>query len=590
MLSVTNTKPHPYCLVVHNNDGFDGAAVELMTCDGDESAKTWFSVWTEKARKAFAEKVTYDPVPKDERTPTSEEIDEEKGEGGAWANISKAASRFGKQVASAAEEAKQNIEKAAEKAKTADLTQQVQGWQSEVAKGFGAAADRACQAREVFAERGKVASQLAKDLGSKAATKAGEAKVQAASKAREAKDKAASVAGAAKDKLAQAGEGLKGLGSLALSPAKLAQFGGLFFVGVFLISLSFSFLPVMVIAPQKFALLFAFGSMTMLGSFMLLKGPQAFLSGMARREQLPFSIAYGVGLVGTLIATIILRSFILTGICGLLQAVGLLYFVASYVPGGKVSKSLRQLRRPLAAALLELTQLVSKLDLAVLRSSLRPVLRNDMHSVALLVRDSQWLDSTCASRHWPETWWKFSALLGAKLVSYFASAVLHLYPHQSVSAFNFWLRIDLVSICFAVWAPTSVFLSNVWLWWLHFSVACAVAYLTYALIDSDLAHESEAALQTLDRKRQIRTAVNTLFFLWCLLFTGVGSSFRGFWITGAAFYSLSLFIAPPFSRRYPAMRWHSAGLNGWHEDFHAAVAFADAAMVWMAYSFLVEAS
>ena len=32
---------------------------------------------------------------------------------------------------------------------------------------------------------------------------------------------------------------------------------------------------------------------------------------------------------------------------------------------------LRQLRRPLAAALLELTQLVSKLDLAVLRSSLR---------------------------------------------------------------------------------------------------------------------------------------------------------------------------------------------------------------------------
>ncbi|CAE7941028.1 sft2, partial [Symbiodinium sp. KB8] len=322
MLSVATTKPKPFCLAVHDNDGHDGAKVELWTCDGNESAKTWtpwFSMWTEKARKAFAEKVTYDPVPKDERTPTTEDVDEEKGEGGAWANISKAASRIGKQVASAAEEAKQNIEKAAEKAKTTDLTQQVQGWQSEVAKGFGAAADRACQAREVFAERGKVASQLAKDLGSKAANKATEAKVQAASKAREAKDKAASVAGAAKDKLAQAGEGLKGLGSLALSPAKLAQFAGIFFVGVFLISLSFSFLPVMVIAPQKFALLFAFGSMTMLGSFMFLKGPQAFLSGMARREQLPFSIAYGVGLVGTLISTIILRNFLLTGICGLLQ-------------------------------------------------------------------------------------------------------------------------------------------------------------------------------------------------------------------------------------------------------------------------------
>ncbi|CAK8994879.1 Protein transport protein sft2 [Durusdinium trenchii] len=290
-----------------------------------------FSSWAEKARKAFNE-VTYDPVPKEE---TPEAIpDEEKGEG-AWANFSKAASRLSKSVASAAEEAKQNLEKAAEKAKSADLAQQVQDFQSGVAKGLGAAADRASQAREVFAERGKAASAIAKDLGSKAANKATEAKSHAASKAKEAKDKAASVAGAAKDKLAQAGEGLKGLGNLALSPAKLAQFAGTFLAGVFLISLSLNFLPVMVIAPQKFALLFAFGSMTMLGSFALLKGPKAFLSGMARKEQLPFSVAYGVGLVGTLVATIILRSFLLTGICGLLQAVGLLYFVASYVPGGK---------------------------------------------------------------------------------------------------------------------------------------------------------------------------------------------------------------------------------------------------------------
>lgn len=103
-------------------------------------------------------------------------------------------------------------------------------------------------------------------------------------------------------------------------------------------SKSFSFLPVMVIAPQKFALLFAFGSMTMLGSFTLLMGPKAFLQGMARKEQLPFSVAYSVGLIGTLVATLILRSFLLTGICGLLQAVGLLYFVASYVPGGKAGR------------------------------------------------------------------------------------------------------------------------------------------------------------------------------------------------------------------------------------------------------------
>ena len=91
------------------------------------------------------------------------------------------------------------------------------------------------------------------------------------------------------------------------------------------------------------------------------------------------------------------------------------------------------------------------------------------------------------------------------------------------------------------------------------------------------------------RKRQIRTAVNTLFFVWCLLFTGIGYEFHGFWIIGAAFYSLSLVIAPPFSRRDPAMRWHKSGMNGWHEDFHATVAIADVAFVLMAYSFLAEA-
>ncbi|CAE7349018.1 unnamed protein product [Symbiodinium sp. CCMP2592] len=220
----------------------------------------------------------------------------------------------------------------------------------------------------------------------------------------------------------------------------------------------------------------------------------------------------------------------------------------------------------------------------------RPVLRGVLHGLIALLLVPAFLFSTLAvfTGHWPEQWWRFSALLGAKLLSYFASAALHLYPHQSVASFNCWLRVDLVSICFAVWAPTSVFLSDVRLWWLQFTVACGVAFLTHALIDSDLAHESEAALQTLDQKRQIRTAVNSLFFVWCLLFTGIGYKFHGFWIIGAAFYSLSLVIAPPFSRRYPAMRWHRSGMNGWHEDFHATVAIADAAFVLMAYSFLAE--
>merc|ERR1711920_939344 len=99
--------------------------------------------------------------------------------------------------------------------------------------------------------------------------------------------------------------------------------------------MSFSFLPMLPIAPQKFSLLFAFGSMTLMGSFALLKGPTSFLSGLMQREKLPFSAAYAIGLVGTLVATIVMRSFILTAVFGLVQAVALLYFLASYVPGGQ---------------------------------------------------------------------------------------------------------------------------------------------------------------------------------------------------------------------------------------------------------------
>merc|ERR1719221_2067904 len=118
--------------------------------------------------------------------------------------------------------------------------------------------------------------------------------------AAKAKERAAYAAAGAKDRLSQAGQSLGSLSALTMSPVKLAQFAGMFFLGLLLISLSFTFLPILVISPQKFALLFAFGSMTLLGSFAVLKGPQAFLMSLLQREKLPFSGAYVVGLVGTL--------------------------------------------------------------------------------------------------------------------------------------------------------------------------------------------------------------------------------------------------------------------------------------------------
>merc|ERR1711879_292711 len=135
------------------------------------------------------------------------------------------------------------------------------------------------------AEQIKAAQAKAKDQLDKSAEHLKAAKSKGAEKAKAA-------AGKAKASLKSAKSSVAGLAALSLSPAKLAQFGGVFFLGVFLISMSFSFLPIIMISPQKFALLFALGSMTLLSSFAILKGPKNFAAILVEREKLPFSAAY----------------------------------------------------------------------------------------------------------------------------------------------------------------------------------------------------------------------------------------------------------------------------------------------------------
>jgi len=292
-----------------------------------ETPGSSFFAVVERARKA-----AYDMVPQSEASFGDDLADEEKGEAqpqwNAWAKA--AAERVRQQVAEAAEVSHKGLAKGLEKAKSVE-------WGDQVSRGIGRLGETATQASSKLADTGKVASQLAKDMQGKGAQKFVDAASVGAKKAWEAKDKAASVAGSAKDRLAQAGSSLSGLTALTMSPVKLAQFGGVFLLGIFLISMSFSFLPVLVISPQKFALLFAFGSMTLLSSFAVLKGPQAFFSQLIQRDKLPFSISYLIGLVGTLVATIIMKSYLLTGVFAVIQFLALLYFLASYVPGGKTA-------------------------------------------------------------------------------------------------------------------------------------------------------------------------------------------------------------------------------------------------------------
>jgi uncharacterized membrane protein len=121
---------------------------------------------------------------------------------------------------------------------------------------------------------------------------------------------------------------------LLMSRQKLATCGLLIAGGGFCILLSLTFLPLLAIAPRKFATLFTVGSLLILSSFSVLRGHAAFLQHLLSPERLPFSVGYSLSLIGTLYASMWSQSYFLTLVFSVCQIVGLLYFIVSYFPGG----------------------------------------------------------------------------------------------------------------------------------------------------------------------------------------------------------------------------------------------------------------
>ena len=59
-----------------------------------------------------------------------------------------------------------------------------------------------------------------------------------------------------------------------------------------------------------------------------------FFKHLASVERLPFSVSYGLSLVGTLYCSLVMGSYLLTLIFSIVQVVALSYFLVSYIPGG----------------------------------------------------------------------------------------------------------------------------------------------------------------------------------------------------------------------------------------------------------------
>ena len=95
-------------------------------------------------------------------------------------------------------------------------------------------------------------------------------------------------------------------------------------------------LPVLALRPSKFALCFTMGSLLYMISFALLRGPAAHLASICSFDRLPFTSAYLGSMLGTLWASLIRRSQILTIFMASIQITSLAYYLVSYIPGGTV--------------------------------------------------------------------------------------------------------------------------------------------------------------------------------------------------------------------------------------------------------------
>lgn len=141
----------------------------------------------------------------------------------------------------------------------------------------------------------------------------------------------AGMSGQAKAKLQRAGTVIQ---ENAISRERWMYFFIGVALGIGLMSLAFAFLPMIVLMPQKFALLYTLGSLCFLASFAVLRGHVAFLKHLISRSRLAFSATYVVSMVGTLWASLVRRSYVYTMVfCGI-QVAALSWFLVSYIPGG----------------------------------------------------------------------------------------------------------------------------------------------------------------------------------------------------------------------------------------------------------------
>ena len=93
----------------------------------------------------------------------------------------------------------------------------------------------------------------------------------------------------------------------------------LFLIGLIFIAISIPYIAFIVISPQKFAAFFTMGSISILASLAILKGPMSFFMSFMNRERVGVAVVYLTSLIGTFWVAIIERSYVLVIVFSIIQ-------------------------------------------------------------------------------------------------------------------------------------------------------------------------------------------------------------------------------------------------------------------------------
>mmetsp|Transcript_22835 Transcript_22835/g.23780 ORF Transcript_22835/g.23780 Transcript_22835/m.23780 type:complete len:193 (+) Transcript_22835:1-579(+) len=104
--------------------------------------------------------------------------------------------------------------------------------------------------------------------------------------------------------------------------------------GIAILFLSFMFLPLVLIRPQKFVMLFSLGSTLVLMSFIFIHGTKEFLKMLFSSGRIIFSGLYFVSLIFGIYFSFTDSWMFISHICALFQLSSLVVFVLTFLPGG----------------------------------------------------------------------------------------------------------------------------------------------------------------------------------------------------------------------------------------------------------------